>query len=293
MKLKATTRGGFPYLPMTEVIKDSTTIEAVFGNGHIWRELLWIKLHEYISRHRHDAKAYEFLDEILNAYGEAAHKEAMNFFQCLQGNGLLVINTDNTMRTQYGDWIIDKHIRRIESCVQAAKQKWKVNPKARPKKNAAAIAIAIGTDTKTTAQLEVLEITDADTTTDTSVVKAEVFELKALIETAKSKKKKAVGLDKAQEFYRANIKDEVLCEALCEHLEVRQAKRVPNTIGALTRLVKRLNDLSLYDPMVATAIVDKSIRSGWADVFELKEVKQKTTYNDIYEQLKHKYSTSN
>jgi hypothetical protein len=163
-----------------------------------------------------------------------------------------------------------------------------VNPKARPKKNAATKA-----EIKTSEELEILEIADADTSTDTSIVKAEVFELKALIESTKNKKKKAIGLDKAQEFYRANIKDEVLCEALCEHLEVRQAKRVPNTIGALTRLVKRLNDLSLYDPMVATAIVDKSIRSGWADVFELKEVKQKTSYNDIYEQLKHKYSVSN
>lgn len=288
MKLKATTRGGFPYLPITEVIKDEMKREAVFGKGHIWRELLWIKLHEHISRERQCANANMFLGEI-SLYGEAAHKEAMNFLQSLEGNGLITIAEDKTMRTQYGDWIVDKHIRRIESCVQAAKQKWKVNPKVRPKKN----AVVTITDTKTIAQLEVLEIADTDTSTDTSVVKAEVFELKALIETTKSKKKKAVGLDKAQEFYRANIKDEVLCEALCEHLEVRQAKRVPNTIGALTRLVKRLNDLSLYDPMVATAIVDKSIRSGWADVFELKEVKQKTSYNDIYEQLKHKYSVSN
>lgn len=270
MKLKATTRGGFPYLPITEVIKDETKREAVFGKGHIWRELLWIKLHEHISRERQCANANVFLGEI-SLYGEAAHKEAMNFLQSLEGNGLLTIAEDKTMRTQYGDWIIDKHIRRIESCVNAAKQKWKVNPKARPKKNAVASDV---------------ELVKAD------VVKAEVFELKALIETAKSKKKKEVGLDKAQEFYRANIKDEVLCEALCEHLEVRQAKRVPNTIGALTRLVKRLNDLSLYDPMVATAIVDKSIRSGWADVFELKEIKQKTSYNDIYEQLKHKYSVN-
>jgi hypothetical protein len=287
MKLKATTRGGFPYLPITEVIKDETKREAVFGKGHIWRELLWIKLHEFISCN-YNANATKFLEEIANAYGEAPHKEAMNFLQSLEGNGLLTMAEDKTMRTQYGDWIVDKRIRRIESCVNAAKQKWKVNPKARPKKNAATKA-----EIKTSEELEILEIADADTSTDTSIVKAEVFELKALIESTKNKKKKAVGLDKAQEFYRANIKDEVLCEALCEHLEVRQAKRVPNTIGALTRLVKRLNDLSLYDPMVATAIVDKSIRSGWADVFELKEVKQKTSYNDIYEQLKHKYSVSN
>lgn len=270
MKLKATTRGGFPYLPITEVIKDETKREAVFGKCHIWRELLWIKLHEHISREKHCANASVFLGEI-SLYGEAPHKEAMAFLQSLEGNGLITIAEDKTMRTQYGDWIIDKHIRRIESCVNAAKQKWKVNPKARPKKS------------------EVVKTEEVNT----EVVKAEVFELKALIENVKTKKKKAVGLDKAQEFYRNVIKDEVLCEALCEHLEVRQAKRVPNTIGALTRLVKRLNDLSLYDPMVATAIVDKSIRSGWADVFELKEVKQKTSYNDIYEQLKHKYSVSN
>lgn len=277
MKLKATTRGGFPYLPLTEVIKDPTKIEAVFGKGHIWRELLWIKLHEFISRERSCAFKNMFLAE-MSTYGEAAHKEAMNFLQSLEGNGLMTIGEDSCMRTQYGEWIVDKHIRRIESCVQAAKKKWKVNPKARPKK-------------KTESDLEIADaITITDTSTDT---KSSVFELKALIETAATKKKKVVSLDKAQEFYRANIKDEVLCEALCEHLEVRQAKRVPNTIGALTRLVKRLNDLSLYDPMVATAIVDKSIRSGWADVFELKETKQKTSYNDIYEQLKHKYSTSN
>jgi hypothetical protein len=268
MKLKATTRGGFPYLPITEVIKDETKREAVFGNGHIWRELLWIKLHEFISCN-YNANANRFLEEIANAYGEAPHKEAMNFLQSLEGNGLLTMAEDKTMRTQYGDWIVDKRIRRIESCVKAAKQKWKVNPKVRPRKN----------------KTEDVKTEDVNTDFDT-----EVLELKSLIEDVKTKKKKAVGLDKAQEFYRANIKDEVLCEALCEHLEVRQAKRVPNTIGALTRLVKRLNDLSLYDPMVATAIVDKSIRSGWADVFELKEVKQKTTYNDIYEQLKHKYS---
>ena len=204
MKLKATTRGGFPYLPITEVIKDETKREAVFGKGHIWRELLWVKLHEFISCN-YIANANRFLEEIANAYGEAPHKEAMNFLQSLEGNGLLTIAEDKTMRTQYGDWIVDKRIRRIESCVNAAKQKWKVNPKARPKKN----AVATITDTKTIAQLEVLEIADADTNTDaitdTSVVKAEVFELKALIETTKNKKKKAVGLDKAQEFYRANI----------------------------------------------------------------------------------------
>jgi hypothetical protein len=275
MKLKATTRGGFPYLPLTEVIKDSTKREAVFGKGHIWRELLWIKLHEFISCN-YIANANRFLEEIANAYGEAPHKEAMNFLQSLEGNGLLTIAEDKTMRTQYGDWIVDKRIRRIESCVNAAKQKWKVNPKARPKKN------------KTQETAEVVEEVKAELV-KTEIVKDEVWQLKAIIENPPTKKK-AVSLDKAQEFYRNVIKDEVLCEALCEHLEVRQAKKVPNTIGALTRLVKRLNDLSLYDPVVATAIVDKSIRSGWADVFELKEVKQKTTYNDIYEQLKHKYS---
>lgn len=270
MKLKATSRGGFAYLPIHEIIKDETKREAVFGKGHIWRELLWIKIHEYISRERHDANATNFLNEIANAYGEAPHREAMQFIQALQHNGLLFVMDNDTIQTEYGNWIIDKHIRRIASCVKAAEQKWKVNPKARPKKNA-----------------------DKTEIVKSEIVKPEVFELKALIETTATKKKKSVGIDKAQEFYRNVIKDEVLCEALCEHLEVRQAKRVPNTIGALTRLVKRLNDLSLYDPMVATAIVDKSIRSGWADVFELKEAKTKTSYNDIYEQLKNKYSVNN
>lgn len=271
-KIKATTRGGFPYLPLTEVIKDATTREAVFGNGHIWRELLWIKLHEYISRERHNSNMNNFLEQILLAYGDAPYKEATSFLTSLEGNGILTISSDSIMRTQYGDWIIDKHIRRIESCIKAAQQKWKVNPKARPRKN----------------KTEVVKTQDVNTDFDT-----EILELKSIIKNPPVKKRKEIGLEKAQEFYRANIKDEVLCEALCEHLEVRQAKRVPNTIGALTRLVKRLNDLSLYDPMVATAIVDKSIRSGWADVFELKEVKQKTSYNDIYEQLKHKYSVNN
>jgi hypothetical protein len=269
--IKASMRGAFTYLPLSEIIKNETTRESVFGKGHIWRELLWIKLHEYISRKRHEAKLNVFLKEIGDTYGDAPMKEANNFIQSLEYNGLLKINADdNTIRTEYGDWFIDKQVRRIASCIKASEVKWKVNPKARPKKNE---------EVKKESEEPKKEIEERTEL---------ILELKTTIE--KAKKKKTISIDSAIQFYKENIHDEVLCEALCEHLEVRQAKRVPNTHGALRRLVKRLNDLSLHDPIVATAIVEKSIRSGWADVFELKEVKSKTNYTDIYEQLKSKYS---
>jgi hypothetical protein len=104
--------------------------------------------------------------------------------------------------------------------------------------------------------------------------------------------KKKTDSDIAVALLREAFADDTLYQTSLEWLNVRKAKRVPNTEGAIQRLIKRIQILSNSNPQVAVAILDKSIRSGWADVFPLNEktlLMQNTTYQDIYEQLKQKY----
>lgn len=67
-------------------------------------------------------------------------------------------------------------------------------------------------------------------------------------------------------------------ERLREWLEVRSAKRTPNTVSAIQKCIKTLPDMAKKSQMGIDAYLDQVIMRGWAAFYEIKTYQPNNAY---------------
>lgn len=301
MKINSTTRGLYQYVPLNQLFPKQEDRDAIFQSNCI-RMMLFYHLHELIALNDKNDGAgasTEFIyDQTRSLFGQSVANELHALIKTLCAHQCAIVH-DGRITTKYGSWIVRKRNGVVSGARKAALARWGLPKTDRKKKNKPEAQKPIEQPEslyQASGLAEVLEVTP-----EAVEPTKEVWEITEVIEAGKKKKKavkvvadKQAGKRKQDEVamlaYRTIFTDEVLLGVLEAHLEVRRAKKVPNTEGAIKRLAKRIHELSDGDARVAVAIVDKSVRSGWADVFALKEDKQKQSYTDVYEQLRKEYT---
>lgn len=100
---------------------------------------------------------------------------------------------------------------------------------------------------------------------------------KSSIKKLSTKEEKERKKEKASTTYDAIINDRIfnieVKNTLYEFIKMRQMIKKPLTDFALTRLINKLENISI-DPQVQIEVLEKSILNNWQDIFPPKEEKQ-------------------
>lgn len=91
--------------------------------------------------------------------------------------------------------------------------------------------------------------------------------------TEKRERKKGNALTSYDTIINERIFDEEVKATLYEFIKMRKLVKKPMTDFALTKLINRLEGFTV-DPRAQVAILEKSIRNNWLDIYELKAEQQ-------------------
>jgi hypothetical protein len=246
---------------------DLPTYTKLTGEGkHPENEYWWLRLLQRCIMNEGYTTRVKYLEGIIDDLTKA---NAVEMLKILDDAGLCVITGDK-ITCPYAKLICHKKNLRAESAKKAALSRWAKSTQKQVK-------------VKTQKQKQVVKAKVK--------VPEPVKELQAVKIQEPEKQKKQIGFDYIA-WSQEQFKDLVLQKTFIDFLEMRKAKRTPNIVSALERLAKRLRVLSNDDAQIAVTILDKSIRSGWTDLYPTNEKAMSLsnqTYKDVYEQLKAKY----